>query len=116
MPKHHHLTTPTIMEKILAAATSFFSTVLLLLATSIFVTGVEGTIGVNYGMVANNLPPPAKVAHFLLESTIINRVRLFDAQPETIKAFAHTGIAVTVTVPNDQIPHLTKLSFALNNG
>ncbi|KAL5736936.1 hypothetical protein ACOSQ2_031724 [Xanthoceras sorbifolium] len=100
------------MEKILAAATSFFSTVLLLLATSIFVTGVEGTIGVNYGMVANNLPPPAKVAHFLLESTIINRVRLFDAQPETIKAFAHTGIAVTVTVPNDQIPHLTKLSFA----
>lgn len=29
-----------------------------------------------------------------------------------ISAFAHTGIAVTVTVPNDQILHLTNLSFA----
>lgn len=73
---------------------------------------MEGSIGVNYGTVANNLPPPAQVAHFLLESTMINRVRLFDANTEILSAFAHTGIAVTVTVPNDQIPHLTKLSFA----
>ncbi|KAK1570600.1 hypothetical protein Q3G72_004291 [Acer saccharum] len=99
------------MKKIFAA-TSFFSTVLLLLASSLFIQGVEGTIGVNYGTIANNLPPPAKVAQFLLESTIINRVRLFDTESETLKAFAHTGIAVTVTIPNDQIPHLTKLSFA----
>lgn len=75
-------------------------------------TGSEGSIGVNYGTVANNLPPPTHVAHFLLESTIINRVRLFDADPKMIRAFAHTGIAVTVTVPNDQIPYLTKLNFA----
>lgn len=74
--------------------------------------GVQGSIGVNYGTVANDLPPPTHVAHFLLESTIINRVRLFDANPDILQAFAHTGIAVTITVPNDQIPHLTKLSFA----
>ncbi|KAI9156645.1 hypothetical protein LWI28_013888 [Acer negundo] len=112
-PIHHHLDQyyTTTMKKIFAA-TSFFSTVLLLLASSLFIQGVEGTIGVNYGTIANNLPPPAKVAQFLLESTIINRVRLFDTESETIKAFAHTGIAVTVTVPNDQIPHLTKLSIA----
>ncbi|KAA8540063.1 hypothetical protein F0562_026755 [Nyssa sinensis] len=75
-------------------------------------SGVDGTIGVNYGTVANNLPPPAQVAHFLLESTIINRVRLFDANPEMLTAFAQTGIAITVTVPNEQIPHLAKLNFA----
>lgn len=75
-------------------------------------SGVEGAIGVNYGTVANNLPPPAQVAHFLLESTTINRVRLFDANPDILQAFAHTGIEVTITVPNDQIPHLTNLSFA----
>ncbi|CAK9151583.1 unnamed protein product [Ilex paraguariensis] len=74
--------------------------------------GVEETIGVNYGTVANNLPPPAQVAHFLLQSTIINRVRLFDANPEILKAFAHTGIAITVTVPNELIPQLTKISFS----
>lgn len=73
---------------------------------------VEGNIGVNYGTVANDLPPPSEVARFLLESTTINRVRMFDADPEMIQAFAHTGIAVTVTVPNELIPRLTKLSFA----
>ncbi|OMO87907.1 Glycoside hydrolase, family 17 [Corchorus capsularis] len=86
--------------------------ILFCLASSMLFRGVGGTIGVNYGTVANNLPPPAEVAHFLLESTVINRVRLFDANPDILKAFAHTGIAVTVTVPNDQIPRLTKLNFA----
>lgn len=73
---------------------------------------VQGAIGVNYGTVANNLPPPVQVAQFLLKSTIINRVRLFDANPEILQAFAHTGISLTITVPNDQIPHLTNLSLA----
>lgn len=73
---------------------------------------MKGSIGVNYGTVADNLPPPTEVAKFLLESTIINRVRLFDANPETLRAFAHTGVAVTITVPNEQIPLLTKLNFS----
>ncbi|KAK3008531.1 hypothetical protein RJ639_013270 [Escallonia herrerae] len=77
-----------------------------------FVLGVEATIGVNYGTVANDLPPPSQVAHFLLESTLINRVRLFDANSEILKAFAFTGIALTVTIPNEQIPSLTMLRFA----
>ncbi|KAK6926043.1 hypothetical protein RJ641_007762 [Dillenia turbinata] len=29
-----------------------------------------------------------------------------------VQAFVHTGIAVTVTIPNDQIPHFTMLSYA----
>lgn len=39
-------------------------------------------------------------------------MRLFDADPEIVQAFAHTGIAVSVTVPIDHIPQLTKLSVA----
>ncbi|XP_039010938.1 glucan endo-1,3-beta-glucosidase-like isoform X1 [Hibiscus syriacus] len=85
---------------------------LLFLALTLVGVGVEGTIGVNYGTLANNLPPPPRVAKFLKESTVINHVRLFDANPEFLRAFAHTGIAVTVTVPNDQIPGLTRPNIA----
>ncbi|KAF5178653.1 glucan endo-1,3-beta-glucosidase [Thalictrum thalictroides] len=74
--------------------------------------GVQGSIGVNYGTLANNLPQAEVVAHFLLHNTIINRVRLFDVNPDTLRAFAHTGIEISINVPNDQIPDLTKLSFA----
>lgn len=73
---------------------------------------MEGLIGVNYGTVADNLPPPLQVARFLLNSTIINRVRLFDADPQMLRAFANTGIAITITVPIDEIPQLTKLYLA----
>ncbi|KAJ4828426.1 hypothetical protein Tsubulata_044106 [Turnera subulata] len=99
------------MEKTLATFCASIVVTILLLVT-VLIQGTEGSIGVNYGTVANNLPPPAQVAKFLLESTIINRVRLFDTNTDILRAFAHTGIAVSVTVPNDQIPHLTKLNFA----
>ncbi|CAH8334354.1 unnamed protein product [Eruca vesicaria subsp. sativa] len=75
-------------------------------------SGAEASIGVNYGTLANNLPPPRQVAEFLLNSTVINRIRLFNTDPQILQAFAHTGFPVTVTIPNDQIPHLTNLSFA----
>nr|TKR79207.1 hypothetical protein D5086_0000275460 [Populus alba] len=101
------------MAKLLASSSSSTVSTILLLASAFNILGVlEGSIGVNYGTVADNLPPPAQVAHFLLESTIINRVRLFDTNTEIIQAFAHTGIAITITVPNDLIPHLAKLGFA----
>ncbi|KAL5567738.1 hypothetical protein UlMin_024313 [Ulmus minor] len=87
---------------------------LLLLSISSFIQGIEGAIGVNYGTMANDLPPPENVANFLQDSTIINKVRIFDSNPEILQAFAHTGIAITITIPNDQIPHLTNLSFSQN--
>ncbi|XP_028806673.1 glucan endo-1,3-beta-glucosidase [Neltuma alba] len=99
------------MEKAAGASlASILKGYMLLLSLSL-IQGIQG-IGVNYGTVANNLPPPPQVAKFLSESTIINRVRLFDANPEILRAFAHTGIEISITVPNDQIPHLTNLTFA----
>ncbi|CAI0452518.1 unnamed protein product [Linum tenue] len=87
-------------------------TALTLLFILVSATTTNGSIGVNYGTVADDLPPPGEVARFLLQSTVINRVRIFDPNPELIQAFAHTGIQITVTVPNDQIPRLANLSFA----
>ncbi|PWA35743.1 glycoside hydrolase family 17 [Artemisia annua] len=63
-------------------------------------------IGVNYGTKGDNLPLPSEVAQFLKESTIIDRIKIFDMDTEIIKAFADTGIYVTVTVPNGDIPSL----------
>ncbi|OIV93318.1 hypothetical protein TanjilG_23090 [Lupinus angustifolius] len=70
------------------------------------------TIGVNYGTVADNLPPPSKVATFLKSQTIIDRIKIFDTNPDILRAFSGTGIAITVTVGNGDIPSLSKLPAA----
>ncbi|THU54374.1 hypothetical protein C4D60_Mb10t24420 [Musa balbisiana] len=70
------------------------------------------SIGVNYGAYANNLPPPSQVAAFLKDRTFIDRVKLFDANPDMIRAFAGTGISLMITVPNGDIPSLASRSSA----
>ncbi|XP_045797280.1 glucan endo-1,3-beta-glucosidase-like [Trifolium pratense] len=70
------------------------------------------SIGVNYGTLGDNLPPPTTVANFLKTNTIINSVKIFDVNPDIIKAFANTGISVTVTAPNGDISLLTKIDAA----
>ncbi|EPS69142.1 hypothetical protein M569_05624, partial [Genlisea aurea] len=70
------------------------------------------SIGVNYGTIANNLPPPAQVAQFIKQKTFIDRVKIFDVNPDILRAFANTGILVSVTVPNGEIPNLTNIRYA----
>ncbi|KAA8543876.1 hypothetical protein F0562_021947 [Nyssa sinensis] len=70
------------------------------------------SIGVNYGTVADNLPPPAQVAAFIKDQTTINKIKIFDANPDILRAFANSGIAVTVTVGNGDIPAIAKLPAA----
>ncbi|CAN1808670.1 Glucan endo-1,3-beta-glucosidase [Linum perenne] len=69
-------------------------------------------IGVNYGTTANNLPPPSQVASFLRSKTTIDRIKLFDANPDILRAFSGTGISVTVTIPNADVPSVAKLPAA----
>ncbi|URD79878.1 glucan endo-1,3-beta-glucosidase [Musa troglodytarum] len=64
------------------------------------------SVGVNYGAFADNLPPPGQVAAFLKDRTFVDRVKLFDANPDIIRAFAGTGISLMITVPNGDIPSL----------
>uniref|UniRef100_A0A5B7CED4 glucan endo-1,3-beta-D-glucosidase n=1 Tax=Davidia involucrata TaxID=16924 RepID=A0A5B7CED4_DAVIN len=70
------------------------------------------SIGVNYGTVADNLPPPPQVAAFIKDQTTIDKIKIFDANPDILRAFANSRIAVTVTVGNGDIPAIAKLPAA----
>ncbi|ESQ53675.1 hypothetical protein EUTSA_v10024968mg [Eutrema salsugineum] len=65
----------------------------------------EPFIGVNYGQVANNLPPPSETAK-LLQSTSIQKVRLYGADPAIIKALAGTGVGIVIGAANGDVPSL----------
>ncbi|KAL4191694.1 hypothetical protein AMTRI_Chr07g31180 [Amborella trichopoda] len=93
-------------------ATATVSSLLLLFSVNCIMDTEAINIGVNYGTVANNLPPPTQVAKFLKENTLINHVKLFGIDHAIIQAFANTGIALTVAIPNDQIPSLRRLAIA----
>lgn len=69
-------------------------------------------IGVNYGRLGDNLPPPSQVAAYLKQHTSINHVKLFDADPTIISAFANTNISLTISAANSDIPSLSKLPAA----
>ncbi|XP_022138981.1 glucan endo-1,3-beta-glucosidase [Momordica charantia] len=87
-----------------AAALRRISAVLLLL---LHISTSTVSIGVNYGTLGNNLRPPAEVANFIKTQTTFDRVKIFDANPDILRAFAGTGILVTVTIGNGDIPRLT---------
>ncbi|KAF7810887.1 glucan endo-1,3-beta-D-glucosidase [Senna tora] len=65
----------------------------------------QSFIGVNYGQVADNLPPPEATAK-LLQSTTIGKVRLYGADPAIIKALANSGIGIVIGAANGDIPNL----------
>ncbi|KAL3505294.1 hypothetical protein ACH5RR_035135 [Cinchona calisaya] len=74
----------------------------------------ESFIGINYGQVADNLPSPEATAK-LLQSTSIEKVRLYGADPAIIKALANTGIGIMVGVANGDIPAMANdPNFAKN--
>ncbi|KAK4416298.1 Glucan endo-1,3-beta-glucosidase 12 [Sesamum alatum] len=63
-------------------------------------------IGINYGTMGNNLPQPKRVAQ-LLQSTLINKVKIYDTNPEILEAFSNTGIDLIVGVENSQVANVT---------
>ncbi|KAI5073480.1 hypothetical protein GOP47_0011493 [Adiantum capillus-veneris] len=62
-------------------------------------------LGVNYGLVANNLPAPETVGQ-MLQGTIISSVKLYEADATVLRALSHTGLSVVVGVPDENIPML----------
>ncbi|KAG1371702.1 glucan endo-1,3-beta-glucosidase [Cocos nucifera] len=85
---------------------------ILALVLRLLSSALSVSIGVNYGTLADNLPPPPQVAAFLKANTFIDRVKLFDSNPDLIRAFATTGISLMITVPNGDVPSLAKLPAA----
>ncbi|EEC74801.1 hypothetical protein OsI_10603 [Oryza sativa Indica Group] len=65
----------------------------------------QSFIGVNYGTIADNLPPPASTAN-LLKSTSIGKVRLYEPQPDLVAALAGSNISILLGVPNGDVPNL----------
>ncbi|KAK9156662.1 hypothetical protein Scep_003236 [Stephania cephalantha] len=61
---------------------------------------------------SDNLPTPGAVAAFLRDHTTITAVKLFDSNPDVIRAFADTNISLTLSIPNSDIPSLTTLPGA----
>ncbi|MCO5580271.1 hypothetical protein L7F22_034137 [Adiantum nelumboides] len=62
-------------------------------------------LGVNYGLVANNLPAPDEVSR-MLDGTVIGSVKLYEADATVLRALSNTGLSVVVGVPDNNIPML----------
>ncbi|KAK7391853.1 hypothetical protein VNO78_20276 [Psophocarpus tetragonolobus] len=74
----------------------------------LFITGVArsvASIGINYGQIANNLPSSDDAVE-LVKSIGATKVKLYDADPNVLKAFANTGVEVMVGLGNE---YLTKM-------
>ncbi|KAF8389449.1 hypothetical protein HHK36_026144 [Tetracentron sinense] len=86
----------------------FFCVVAFFLVTQ---TGIQG-IGVNYGLLGDNLPTPDKVIA-LLQSRNIQKIRLFDPNHDVLNALEGSGIEVVLGVLNQDLNQLaTDPSFA----
>ncbi|KAI4356336.1 hypothetical protein L6164_000366 [Bauhinia variegata] len=59
-------------------------------------------VGVNYGQLGNNLPPPWKSVE-LIKSLKAKHVKLYDAKPEILKVLQNSNLQVTIMVPNELV-------------
>ncbi|KAJ4825500.1 hypothetical protein Tsubulata_035021 [Turnera subulata] len=64
------------------------------------------SVGINYGTLGNNLPSPKRVAQ-LLQSTLIDKVKIYDTNPEILEAFSNTGIDLIVAVENYHVANIS---------
>ncbi|KNA05578.1 hypothetical protein SOVF_189070 [Spinacia oleracea] len=78
------------------------SSLLLILLLPFLSLSEGGSIGVNYGRIANNLPSASKVIK-LLKSSGIDRVKVYDSDPAVLRALSNSGIKVTIDLPNEQL-------------
>ncbi|KAB8101058.1 hypothetical protein EE612_031729 [Oryza sativa] len=91
-------------------ATAMALRVQLVLAVAVVVPALGAaaggaTLGVNYGQVADNLPPP-QAAAMLLRALNATKVKLYDADARVLSAFAGSGADFTVGLPDRLVPRL----------
>ncbi|KAI4315580.1 hypothetical protein L6164_028375 [Bauhinia variegata] len=70
--------------------------------TGLVFAEMVGSIGINYGQIANNLPSPENVVP-LLKSIGATKVKLYDADPRVLRAFANTGVEFMVGLGNEYL-------------
>ncbi|GJM91713.1 hypothetical protein PR202_ga08117 [Eleusine coracana subsp. coracana] len=86
----------------MAAPVHLVSFLLLLVLPSTLEVAATWTalLGISYGRVGNNLPPAGSVPQ-IVGSLGVGRVRVYDPDPATLRAFANTGIELVVGVPDE---------------
>lgn len=89
---------------------TFGGVLLLLVALLSMVHWVNG-IGANWGTQSTHKLPPDIVVRMLRENGI-QKVKLFDAEYDTLKALGKSGIEVMVGIPNDMLTTLGSLKAA----
>ncbi|GJY12087.1 glucan endo-1,3-beta-glucosidase 14-like protein [Tanacetum coccineum] len=62
-------------------------------------------VGINYGQIANNLPPTSHVST-LLKSLNISRVKLYDADPKVLSSFTNTNVEFIIGLGNEYLPRM----------
>jgi len=72
------------------------------LAVALVSVSAQQKFGINYGQIANDLPDPTRVAG-LLQSMNVNKVKLYDADPRVLTAFANTGVEFIIAVGNENL-------------
>ncbi|KAJ0616694.1 putative glucan endo-1,3-beta-D-glucosidase [Helianthus annuus] len=80
-------------------------TLLLLMFSRSFTSTLSLGVGINYGQIANNLPTPSRVSA-LLESLNISRVKLYDADPNVLTAFANTNVEFIIGLGNEYLQRM----------
>lgn len=79
---------------------------LLALSGVVIVDAFTGTYGINYGRLADNIPPPETVVAFL-KATKIKNVRIYDADHSVLKAFTGSGLDLLVGIGNEYIKNMS---------
>ncbi|XP_047322403.1 glucan endo-1,3-beta-glucosidase 14-like [Impatiens glandulifera] len=91
---------------------SLFSAFLFLLFLSDSVVRIISVgVGINYGQIANNLPSPSRVAG-LLRTLNITRVKLYDADPNVLRAFANSDVDFVLGLGNEYLQNMTDVKKA----
>eukprot|EP01018_Ginkgo_biloba_P035439 Gb_17031 [translate_table: standard] len=78
-----------------------------IVAVTLVASAGAGTVGINYGRVADNLPSAFKVVQ-LIKSQGIDKVKLYDADPTVLRALNGSGMKVTIDLPNEQLYYVAR--------
>ncbi|KAL3637487.1 hypothetical protein CASFOL_018655 [Castilleja foliolosa] len=76
-----------------------------------FITTVECVIGINWGRQTTHRLIPSMVVDLLLQNNI-RHLKIFSPSDNVLKAFASSGISITVTLPNEAIEDIKYPSMA----
>ncbi|XP_010252096.1 PREDICTED: glucan endo-1,3-beta-glucosidase 11 [Nelumbo nucifera] len=80
----------------------FFCSSVIVLVSGFLFPALVASVGINYGQIANNLPSPENVLP-LLGSIGVNKVKLYDADPRVLRAFANSGVEFVVGLGNEYL-------------